>query len=83
VSNLIPIVIALISVIGMSMILVIPTTTIPVRGLTEGEQCTEFPPDLFPGSSGEPECCPEGQVWETQHPGPGTYWGCEPVGLMR
>jgi hypothetical protein len=77
VSNLTPIVVVLISVIGMSMVLMIPTTTIPVTGLREGEQCTVFPADLFPDSSGE-RCCPEGQVWETEHAGPGTYWDCEP-----
>jgi hypothetical protein len=70
-------VVALISVIGVSMVLIIPTTTILVSGLREGEQCTVFPADLFPDSSGE-RCCPEGQVWETEHAGPGTYWDCEP-----
>ena len=38
-----------------------------------------FRPDLFPDSSGKEVCCPEGQVWSTVHPGPGTYWDCEPV----
>ena len=76
-SKLIPIGVALISEIGMSMVLMILTTTIPVSGLREGEQCTVFPADLFPDSSGE-RCCPEGQVWETEHAGPGTYWDCEP-----
>jgi hypothetical protein len=77
VSKLIPTVAALILVVGMSMVLMIPTTTIPVSGLREGEQCTVFPADLFPDSSGE-RCCPEGHVWETEHAGPGTYWDCEP-----
>lgn len=78
-SKLIPIVVALSLVIGVSMMLMIPTMTIPVSGQTEGEQCTVFRPDLFPDSSGKEVCCPEGQVWSTVHPGPGTYWDCEPV----
>ena len=77
-SNLTPIVIVLISVIGVSMMSIISTTTIPVSGQREGEQCVIFPPDLFPGSSGKEECCPEGQVWSTSHASPGTYWDCEP-----
>jgi hypothetical protein len=38
VSKLIPIVVALSLVIGVSMMLMIPTMTIPVSGQTEGEQ---------------------------------------------
>lgn len=60
------------------MMSIISTTTIPVSGQREGKQCTVFPPDLWPGSSGKEECCPEGQVWSFSHGAPGTYWDCEP-----
>jgi hypothetical protein len=76
-SKLIPIMVVLISVIGVSMMLIIPTTTILVSGLREGEQCTVFLADLFPDSTGE-RCCPAGHVWKTEHAGAGTYWDCEP-----
>jgi hypothetical protein len=77
VSKLIPIVIALILVIGVSMMLIIPTTTNPVSGQSASIQCRLFDdPDRLVRS--HEICCPEGQVWEL---GVGvnkgeTYWKC-------
>jgi hypothetical protein len=79
VSKLIPIVIALILVIlviGMSTVLIMPTTPIPVSG-QEGKQCR----DVLIGDPDQAhrieECCPEEHNWEYEHPGPGRYWACE------
>jgi hypothetical protein len=90
VSKLIPIVVALMSVVGVSMMLIIPTTTIPVSGSGIGEQCRHFPVNTNNDGSGsfnptepyrfEERCCPEGQVWQWDHPGPSNgYWDCEPA----
>ena len=76
-SILIPIVIALILVIGVSTMIIISTTTIPVSGQI-GERCRDVPIGNPIGEhTFQKECCPEGHHWECEHLGR-FYWDCVP-----